>query len=932
MTLRLFPIRLLSSSYLREFANDNLFLAPGMGTRSYHVSGRPVSLLDYVVSSVPFLDSASEPCFGAQHFPISFELAIPSSYAPSGLRPRPPNFYFNRFDTVRLQTAFEVEFRLVREMNNPSPQFLFSRIMTLLHHQGQVNRQALVPYVESWQFFLSDKDRAEMGTLSLEEQEVSRKIQAGPNLISDGEVRAFYLRYKASFDQWKLKASNKMWAADKDKSKHQGQAWKLLKRIRGSTKAVPIEPGKLLDHFKNIFFDSQRPLAVQYPEVRHRPVYGPFLPDDYDLHEPFSRGELDVAMATLNKEAGVGPGRVSAKWLLRIFETEGSRDLLLFFFNQCFLWGACPREWSESELFVIYKGKGDITDPTNYRAINLLDDFYRLYSRMIYKRLTSWAARYNFFSSAQFGFRQNSGTLEAVFSLQTLVRSWMVRSGQPVYCVFIDIKKAFPSVDRTQLIDLLHHLGLAAPLVRALASTFHLNSCRLRIEGFFTNSFPVNFGVREGDIDSPPMFNLVYGEILRRCDLDLLDENVFVEMPRRVRGIAYADDPATLGLEISPLQETLITIAEAMLPFNLHINAGKTVEMIFLTYRRLIPQSDVIEWGPMFIEGEWIEEASEFKYLGIFLDILCDSEIHTVNCFKRAKQAAVQIGRLCRQMEIRDFSQLRTYFFSFVVSQFHGQQLVSFPPEDYKTVLMLYFRTVFSLPVGYPRAIFYFFVGALEFQAQQIVARLRFFQKHARSRGFLRAAFLEDRRLYLLGQICWNMDFQILFEAFLPNRSFSELDLFDPQEDIHSLLQQESSNRRDLRLTLMPSGVLFQRLVSYQTLPSFLRELSRRSFEETRLVLIFFANMFRFCFFSRRLDSCPLCLVRLDASHHFDCPQIRANCPIDVSDWRGLALRSEWAEFFDLFILVSIVWSRSVRSVRCGHTRTLSDAFRLFLG
>lgn len=104
------------------------------------------------------------------------------------------------------------------------------------------------------------------------------------------------------------------------------------------------------------------------------------------------------------------------------------------------MWGACPREWADSELFVIYKGRGDITDPSNYyRAINLLDDFYRVYSRLIYKRLTSWAAGYNYFSPAQFGFRQNSGALEAVFSLQTLARSWMARSGQPVFCVFVDI-------------------------------------------------------------------------------------------------------------------------------------------------------------------------------------------------------------------------------------------------------------------------------------------------------------------------------------------------------------------------------------------------------------------------------------------------------------------------------------------------------------
>ncbi len=316
-----------------------------------------------------------------------------------------------------------------------------------------------------------------------------------------------------------------------------------------------------------------------------------------------------------------------------------------------------------------------------------------------------------------------------------------------MYCVFIDIKKAFPSVDRVKLIDLLHRLGLAAPLVRALASTFHLNTCQLRIEGFLSESFPVNLGVREGDIDSPPMFNLVYGEILRMCDLDLLDENVFMNDPARVRGIASADDLAALGLEIPPLQAGLFKIAAAMLPFNLRMNAGKTVEVIFLTYRRLIPIAEVIPWEALFVDEEWITEGSEFKYLGIVLDIFCDTEQHVLKCFKLAKQAAVQIGRLCRQMEVRNFSQLRTYFFSFVVSQFHGQQLVTFPPEYYEVVLMLFFSFGLLSPGGLSQIDFLLFrwlLASLEFQAQQICFEIAFFSRNMLARiDFFALSFLK---------------------------------------------------------------------------------------------------------------------------------------------------------------------------------------------
>ncbi len=180
------------------------------------------------------------------------------------------------------------------------------------------------------------------------------------------------------------------------------------------------------------------------------------------------------------------------------------------------------------------------------------------------------------------------------------------------------------------------------------------------MEGYLTEPFPVNLGVREGDIDSPPLFNLVYGEILRNCDLDLLDADVFFPNNRRALGIAYADDLVGFGISGEPLQECLSKIASAMAPFNLRINAGKTQEIIFLPARRIIPRPEVLPFADLYVDGEWIEVVSEFKYLGIHLDFAVDTSVHLKVCFKCAKQAAIQIGRLCNQLRITDFSRLRT--------------------------------------------------------------------------------------------------------------------------------------------------------------------------------------------------------------------------------------------------------------------------------
>jgi hypothetical protein len=278
-----------------------------------------------------------------------------------------------------------------------------------------------------------------------------------------------------------------------------------------------------------------------------------------------------------------------------------------------------------------------------------------------------------------------------------------------------------------------------------------------------------------------------------------------------------------------------------------------------------------------------------------------------------------------------------------VVSQFHGVQLVSFSDECYEWVLMLFFRTCFSLPVGFPRAIFYFFAGPLEFSAVQMCARLKFFHKHAWKNGRMRDLFLQDRILYLLGRECWNDDFSNLYEAFFHGRRYTEFDLFSPLNEFRMELELESVAHRHLRLTLMPSGILFQQLVAIGSYSSFARELSRRSFEEARLILLFFANMLRFSFFTRTQESCPYCPsnIRLNSTHFLECRNIFHSpllplppdlpLPSEFDPWRTMCLQERWGDFFDFFFLLGLMWSRVSSSVRPSHCKTLMGSCRFVI-
>jgi hypothetical protein len=84
-------------------------------------------------------------------------------------------------------------------------------------------------------------------------------------------------------------------------------------------------------------------------------------------------------------------------------------------FNACLEGGRLPDLWRCTEIFLIYKGKGDVADPGSYRGIALMESCLKVYEKLLYNRLSSWAHSRGLIPDCQFGFRPRSSTLDAVF-------------------------------------------------------------------------------------------------------------------------------------------------------------------------------------------------------------------------------------------------------------------------------------------------------------------------------------------------------------------------------------------------------------------------------------------------------------------------------------------------------------------------------------
>ena len=102
----------------------------------------------------------------------------------------------------------------------------------------------------------------------------------------------------------------------------------------------------------------------------------------------------------------------------------------------------------DTKITTLYKGKGDRSDCNNYRGISLLSIVGKVYARIILTRLQTLAERV--YPESQCGFRAERSTIDMIFSLRQLQEKAREKQ-MPLYVAFIDLTKAFDTVNREAL-------------------------------------------------------------------------------------------------------------------------------------------------------------------------------------------------------------------------------------------------------------------------------------------------------------------------------------------------------------------------------------------------------------------------------------------------------------------------------------------------
>ena len=395
--------------------------------------------------------------------------------------------------------------------------------------------------------------------------------------------------------------------------------WKMINSLNKKTDTTPIPLHDMFEYFRTLNscaatesgenFNAQHILF----NLAHLENNEAFQLSQASLDNPISEGEINTAIKSLkaNKSSGTDG-------ILNEYITSTKHIFIPIYkklFNIMLENGTIPSDWVKGNIIPLYKNKGSKMDPANYRPITLLSCVGKLFTSILYHRLSTFLEENKILNETQSGFRKEYSTIDNIFTLHGLIEYFKSKKSK-LYCCFVDFTKAFDSVWRDGLWQKLLTHGIQGKTFDIIKNMYNeIKSC-VTVNGCSSGFFKCQQGVRQGENLSPLLFSVYLNDLdyfmhtsgCKGIEVNIHDHEYIIFLILFV--ILYADDTLVLSDNPKDFQDMLNVFNEYCKRWKLNINIDKTKAMIFGDYAR----NRAISFN---IAGNEIEIIKEFKYLGV---------------------------------------------------------------------------------------------------------------------------------------------------------------------------------------------------------------------------------------------------------------------------------------------------------------------------
>ena len=220
-------------------------------------------------------------------------------------------------------------------------------------------------------------------------------------------------------------------------------------------------------------------------------------------------------------------------------------------------------------MVLIPKGGG------GYRGIGLVEAIWKFFMSIVNSRLQNSIVLHDALRSYQ----QGRGTGTAIME-EKLEQQLAGMACKPLFQVFIDVRKAYDSLDRGRCMEILRVYGLGYKLQRLLQQYWDGQRVVPKSGKYYGRPFRMGIGATQGDPLSPKIFNILVDAVVRTALQEFCgpqeDQHGFAWALGEHSIYFYADDGCIAGRYPIWVQTALTTIVGMFKRVVLWKNLSKT--------------------------------------------------------------------------------------------------------------------------------------------------------------------------------------------------------------------------------------------------------------------------------------------------------------------------------------------------------------------